>query len=307
MEERFFCDQERGLHGATLAEVLHVFQQGLDEYVLEIFMLSKKETKESKKRKRDNFEENFVPLTEDESSSRCVFGPTYRDTFEKHCQFYGSLLQHQSDRDIPRTNLFTHYTKKSQKNGHEMPGILIVFLVIFMSSAANKLDEQLGPGRTSAFIHVFELMLLLENFAQTAFHLVEHLGSVFKFGIPVVLYTIKNTLNRTIGCGFKIIKFHLPLHFWHDIIRFASMLNFNSATGEQMNKSVVKKQAKQTQRRKSKFELQTTQRICESIKIQRAVTKNQKSVLACLFDQKRKLMRDTKLTKLCILLISICF
>ena len=45
-----FCDQERGLHGATLAEVLHVFQQGLDQYVLDLFMLTKKETKESEKK-----------------------------------------------------------------------------------------------------------------------------------------------------------------------------------------------------------------------------------------------------------------
>jgi len=28
-----FCDNIQGIHGATLAEVLHVLQQGLDQYI----------------------------------------------------------------------------------------------------------------------------------------------------------------------------------------------------------------------------------------------------------------------------------
>ena len=37
-----FADDVRGIHGATLAECLHVIQHGLDEYVLELFIGSKK-------------------------------------------------------------------------------------------------------------------------------------------------------------------------------------------------------------------------------------------------------------------------
>ena len=37
-----FCDSERGIHGATLAEVLHCIQHGLLEYVIKSFFAQMK-------------------------------------------------------------------------------------------------------------------------------------------------------------------------------------------------------------------------------------------------------------------------
>jgi len=285
-----FCDNVRGLHGATLAEVLHVLQQGLDEYVLDCFMYSRKESQQSKahsmqkkvsgkKRKHDDAEDLYYkPLTEEELSSRCVFGPQYRDRFERLCKKYGAILQHQSDRDLPRTKMYSKYTSKCCKNGHEMAGLFITFLMIFCSDEENKLskDNSLGKDRASAFIHVFELMLLLEHFAQSKYHIKGDIKSIFEPGIPVVLETIKNTIDRRTGNGMKLIKFHLVVHFAGDILRYGSMTNFNSAVGEFLHIPFCKDTAKNTQRRKDKIEQQAGHRQCEYIKICRAARHSNK-------------------------------
>jgi hypothetical protein len=50
-----FCDPERGIHGATLAEVLHCIQQGIFEYgIISLFQQKKELKNKAKKRKLEN-------------------------------------------------------------------------------------------------------------------------------------------------------------------------------------------------------------------------------------------------------------
>jgi hypothetical protein len=151
-----------------------------------------------------------------------------------------------------------------------MGGIILVFLFIFSSNEGQiKFDKEFGSGRTSAFLHVFELLLMLEHFCKTEFHNHQKLQMIKK-NIPKMLNTIKLTINREIGNGMKIIKYHLITHFADDIMRFGSMVNFDSCIGERHHSSEIKKPAKLTQRRKINFEEQTSNRYFEQTCISRA-------------------------------------
>ena len=74
-------------------------------------------------------------------------------------------MMHQSDRSLPRTHFHSNYMSVTRKNASEMSGILLVYLMVFNSNEGeSNIDAQLGAGRTAKFIHLFELMLMLENF-----------------------------------------------------------------------------------------------------------------------------------------------
>lgn len=273
-----FCDPIRGIHGAVLAEVLHCLQLGIFEYAIEqLFSLKKLKKSKNKKKKKssiiieeededDEFE--FTAETDPEKlSTHWCFPKAYQGKFEYMCVFYGTILNHQSDRNLPRTKFSTEYMKTTKKNGHEMAGLLIVFLVVLCSNeGAVYLDESLGEKRCGAFIQCLELLLMLEIFCKTDVHLKSDLNFI-KEMMPVVLVTIKETISRKEGCGMKIIKFHMINHFVDDIKRFGSMNNFDSSIGERNHITEVKQPAQKTQRRKNVFEQQTAERYIENIGI----------------------------------------
>lgn len=150
--------------------------------------------------------------------------------------------------------------------------MLVVFLCVFNSDiGVKKLDIEMGEGRTSKFIHVFELMLLMETFCLYNSHVKLHVKK-FKLFMPYLLNTLKTTLNRQTGCQMKIIKFHLPNHFADDILRFGSMANYDTGIGESHHKSLAKQPGKNTQRRRNVFELQTAKRQIENLSINMALS-----------------------------------
>lgn len=254
-----FCDTSRGLFGALCADVMHCLQQGLHQYVIEMLFLQKKFKNITDQNENTNDEILY--------STHSVFTDAYSKEFDAITKNYGKLLTHQSDRELPRTYFQTNYTSTTRKTASEMTGVLIVILITFNSlEGSTKLDQYLGEGRTSKFIHVLELMLLLENFCYSESHLRRNV-QLFKLFIPFLLNTLKETLQRKHGCGMKLIKFHLPNHFADDIIRFGSMLNFDSGIGESHHKTEAKKPAKNTQRRKINFEFQTATRQIENLAI----------------------------------------
>ena len=211
----------------------------------------------------------YQPLTKEEEGHFKVFSERYKKEIDAKARKYGKMLSRQSDRNLPRTHFFTNYTTCSHKTASEMTGLLIVFLVLFSTKEGEKIDCLLEEGRTSAFMAVFELMLLLETFCKAESNKDHEVGLLNKF-MPWLLETYKNTLNRSKGMGIKIIKFHLPLHFADDIMRFGSMSNFDSALGESHHKTEAKKPAQRTQRRKENFEIQVANRQIENITIRRA-------------------------------------
>ena len=200
-------------------------------------------------------------------SNRSAFSEAYCTSFDTICRKYGKLMMHQSDRDLPRTHFYSNYTSVTRKNASEMSGILLVYLMVFNSNEGlRNIDEQLGSGRTTQFIHLFELMLMLENYCTQDELSSTMVKTLHKF-MPYLLKTYKITLDRQVGCQMKIIKFHLPTHFASDIQRFGSMKNFDTGIGESHHKTEAKNPAKNTQRRKISFEYQTAKRQIENVAI----------------------------------------
>jgi hypothetical protein len=128
---------------------------------------------------------------------------------------------------------------------------------------------ELGEKRSAQYLHLFELMLLLENFCKSD----EQKRSsilLLKQIMPSILETLKNTVDRQSGNRMKIIKFHLPLHFADDMLKFGIMANYDSGIGESHHKEFAKQPAANTQRRKNVFEIQAAKRLVENLAIDRA-------------------------------------
>ena len=204
-----------------------------------------------------------------ELSTSSVFSEKYCKAIDKLFRKYGFYLMHHSDRCLPRTHIQSNYTSVGYKNANEMSGILLVLLTVFSTSEGNIIDEKLGNRRTAQYIHIIELMLMTEMFCKQPHHKKQNVR-LFKNFIPIVLKTLKNTLDRKDGNQMKIIKFHLPLHFADDILRFGSMANYDSGIGESHHKDFAKKTANNTQRRREVFEFQTATRQIENLAIYRA-------------------------------------
>ena len=291
-----FCDNLHGIYGATPAELMHCLQKGLYEYVVKGLFSVKKLKKNSNKRKKtdirkENLESNrelksrntdndmdeealvdntTIPGESIVLSRNRVFTDKYGKSFDRITRRYGKHLMHQSNRELPRTHFYTNYTSTGYKNASELSGMLIVFLMVFSTKEGEgMIDNILGEERTSQWIHLFELLLMLENFCKSEKHLVRNIH-VFKKMLPSILAYYKDTVNRLEGNGMKIIKFHLPLHFADDMLRFGSMSNYDSSIGELHHKDFAKKPSKNTQRRKEIFELQTANCQINNLTIDRA-------------------------------------
>jgi hypothetical protein len=203
-------------------------------------------------------------------SNRNVFTQNYSKRFDELAKHYGFLLSHQSDRDLPRTHVNTNYTTITRKNANEMSGILITILIVFSTDeGTNTLDQIMAGLEAAKFIQLFELLLMLENFCSFPEHKIIDVKNFKKF-VPYILNTYKDILDRQTGCGCKFIKFHLPNHFADDMLRFGSMLNFDTGIGESHHKTEAKYPAKNTQRRKAEFEYQTATRQIENFAINKA-------------------------------------
>ena len=92
---RFGADNEQGVHGGTPFEMLHGILLGVFKYVRDIFF--------------DNMGKK----------SQCVGG------FQALAGKYGTLFQHQSDRDMPKTT-FYYGIDSGKKEAKEFVGINLV-------------------------------------------------------------------------------------------------------------------------------------------------------------------------------------
>jgi hypothetical protein len=200
----------------------------------------------------------YQRLQEKDKQKKNVFTVSYSKKFDQLAKRYGKYLMHQSDRDLPRTHFHSSYTSTKTKQAEEYPGILLVILIVFLTDEGLNLDKEnmLGWDRTSAYIHLLELMLMLEMFCKQLVHKRKNLNKLSRY-LKEMMHVMKDVINRNIGMEMRYIKFHLILHFVDDIKRFGSMVNFSSDQCESNHKSQVKEPAKNTQRQKDNFEDQT--------------------------------------------------
>jgi Plavaka transposase len=255
-----FCDPVRGLFGGTCADVLHCLQHGLFNYAHQALFQRRQSTNKNEIDQEDNYNENST-------GCRKVFSSKYIKRFDKLATRYGLYLSHQSDRQLPRTHIHTNYTTTTRKNANEMSGVLLVILIVFMTDEGEtKLDDAMAEIQSAKFIHLLELLLMLENFCLAPEHKIKDI-KLFKKFVPFILNTYRETIDRRTGNQAKFIKFHLPNHFADDILRFGSMLNYDTGIGESHHKSEAKHPAKNTQRRRIEFEFQVATRQVENLAI----------------------------------------
>ena len=127
-----------------------------------------------------------------------------------------------------------------------MAGLLIVYIMVMTSNEGTYLDKMLGDDRCSAFIHVIECNLLMEEFCKSQ-TITRNEKNLFHRGIPYILETFKNVINQQEGSKMKFIKFHLPKHFALTMNDFGSLDNVNSALGERLHITETKNPTQTTQ------------------------------------------------------------
>jgi hypothetical protein len=166
-----FCDPVRGIHGACPAEDLHVNRTGNQLYLIAGLLECKRSLKRKRKvppvgatavpkRKRNNptitksasyssSEDESQAMEEEEPvpnndyynapdkpqlSQNAIFTDAVKAVVDRYAKAYGRLLQHQSDRDLPRTFFPQGITHNSKKAASENLGVLVLLLVILCSS-----------------------------------------------------------------------------------------------------------------------------------------------------------------------------
>ena len=103
-----FCDHVHGLYGSLPAEIIHTWQHGLCRYCLACFFQIKRIRHSGVRWKPGTqyghqFATVYNPEDHEENSFR-VFSKKFAQDYEKLTKMLGKLLQHQSDRDLPRTS-----------------------------------------------------------------------------------------------------------------------------------------------------------------------------------------------------------
>jgi Plavaka transposase len=303
-----YCDTDRGINGATPAELIHLVQLGFHFYALEAFFGLKTITQEQRKRnkrssiskkqgrksiirrKSGNDKRSPTPRSSSESDSSSpliysapqetetgknrFFTPSTCLRFDSHARFYGRLLQHQSSRNLPRCYFSHGVTGNKKKNAHEMQGVLLVSTVILCSSYGYRdACHPLGNNRWSSFIQLFSELIMFEEICKRTTGFTTHEICTLRRYIPPFLDFFKRVVDRKEGAGLDIIKFHLPLHLADDIERFGCPENFNSGPSESRHKTEVKMPAQRTQKRFDTFDYQTATKYTDNLLINLAISK----------------------------------
>ena len=254
-----YCDPERGIHGATPGEIVHVLQHGLIPYIFNAFARikanTKKELQDEKKNVKNNAEVYDDP-DDDTKNRRNVFSDDVATIFEARAKATGKILQRQSDRNLPRTYfpqgiLPSRY--KQKKDGkkmaaHEQSGVLIVSLFCMFNYGFlhHHLNKKLSFKRHANWISVLEKMLLFENLLK-AEYMSKQQQTLLKNYIPLLMDLIKRIVKRRTGAQWNIVKFHLLTHLADDIERNGVYENVSTGPCESHHKTSAKNPAKNTQ------------------------------------------------------------
>ena len=77
-----------------------------------------------------------------------------------------------------------------------------------------------------------------------------------------IMYIIRKVAQRTAGMGLKLLKFHMIVHIWEDILEYGVPLEYDTSANESMHKP-SKKASKMTQKAHKTFNFQTATRLVE--------------------------------------------
>ena len=307
----FFGNVRRGIHGALPAELLHLLQMGLLIRLLNEFYCVKKLSKEgrsqeqrrtrqanrgdeSKADKRQRVRHETAAeggtdpqMTSKEAGRLYFFNDKKVEEYEQFTKGVGQNLNHQSDRDLPRTffptgiipNLKTMRKGKvtsGKKSGSEIQGMALVNLLMLSSDYGKHMAEEIGTKKRLNWITNLENMMLLEEWMKKEDGYNRSDLPKARTIIISILLKILDSVQRTVGNGWKLIKFHLFVHLCDDIARYGSPENYNSSVPESLHKIFTTSAGRHTQRRPLEFEWQCAIRNRETQMFDRAKYELQK-------------------------------
>lgn len=233
----------------------------------------------------------IAEVLQPELTQVALFTPTVCNQFDSDAKQYGRLLQKQSSRYWNRSFFYHGITSNSRKVGHEERNCLLLCLLIYTSSRYNYYSPLLDPERppkktkriststtaTDGHSNTKRLDYLIELISETL-HLEQFMlqdsipKSTLQLAqkyIPHYLNFLKQVCHRDTGMGWKLTKFHIPLHMVSDIQRLSIPNNFDSNVVESHHKQ-EKKSGRRTQMQASSLEAQTAKRRTEYMIVNRA-------------------------------------
>jgi hypothetical protein len=234
-----------GIHGACMFDILHTLYLG-------IFV-----------RVRDAFFEQVGP-----SSNTS----TELDALARE---YGTLLQRQSERDLPKTS-FKKTIMGGKLMAKEFEGVLLLLALLLRCSKGRELLQEAASKNFEDDNQIKDWTLLVETLLgwiqwlkSDTMHL-EHVKKT-KWKHRYIMHLIKKIMNRTEGMGLRIIKFHMICHLTSNMLVGGVPMLMDTGSDESGHKE-TKTASMLTQKRQATFDAQTNQRLLETRLLQMAVS-----------------------------------
>ena len=225
-----------GIHGSCPSELLHAFLLGTFKYLRDIF---------------------FEMVGHKSELAKLI---------NALAKIYGKLFAHQSDRTMPGTS-FSNGIQVGKLMAKDYRGVLIIMLAIFWSTKGRKIlrmkriFKDKHDSSLDDWILLLEVMLEWEAYLNEPRMYVKHVKRLEKKH-RYIMYIMQKVAQRNAGMGLKLLKFHMILHIWEDIIQFGVPLEFDTSANESMHKP-AKQASKMTQKAHESFNFQTATRLCE--------------------------------------------
>ena len=233
---RFSSANDRSIHGACPADMLHTILLGLLRYTRLIFY-------------------EMVGPTSEKSKLIDALAKIYCREFTR-----------QSDRSLPNTNFSKGIRGGGKLMAKECRGIILVMLAVFRSSKGRELLEHRSKhfqndAHKDDWILLLETLLEWEAYLNSEVMLIRHVKRLEKKH-RYILYLMRKVANRKGGMGLKLLKFHVVLHLFDDILNFGVPQEFDTSANEGHHRT-GKRAAELTQKEASNFQCQTAVRMTE--------------------------------------------
>ena len=270
-------DNIHGIFGATLAEPLHVFQMQLLELESEEFsnLLSTKSLKCIQYTiidivalvERQSCKSDFLPVNAFREGLTKVKRLTGSERHAKLFVIYLALLSSQCIQNISTYPAKHEYNSKTQLGTFKLQQwlALIEDSLILMSWLGKKSHQ-----RKEIYSRKwFKKWVIGNDSNQIPTDNDDKMcsSSPAQNSIKKFMKNYKEVVDRDIGNGLKIPKFHFLLHFVRNIARHGSVRNYDGSRPEAIAKYIAKSPGKRTQKHHKSLSIQTATRYHEDITI----------------------------------------
>eukprot|EP00980_Cylindrotheca_fusiformis_P015816 scaffold4629_cov75-Cylindrotheca_fusiformis.AAC.1 len=252
----FGCNAEN-IHMGCPAELLHMHQKGLCIRCIEALEHMIRGCLEHI---------NGIPVAAKQVNIKVTL-----EELNKLGHEYGGMLNHQSDRDLPRTKFKNSLFSTTKKAGHEHAGVLLNLLLAMLSDRGRQIlleHRTINEGPLEDKVYLFELALCFESWLRKDVYHRSELENLQE-GLNHYVDHVRNTCHRK-GMGPLLIKNHLVLHVPEYIDRWGPPAGWDSGPSESHHKTEVKIPANNTQRRQASFLAQVSKRYDETVVIRKA-------------------------------------